>query len=238
MRRRVAKVDLALAALLLGLVLLVAAVAAWFVPYLAKKEQHFSSVAAGPGLFSYTQFTVPGGRDACMDSVTLARRTNQVQFSVRPEPSARGGPPLEVVLSAAAYEARTHLAGGYPGGVATLPIAAPPADEIGRACFLDRGRAPMLLLGTTEGRAISRSPLLIDGRQVPGDLTVAFVEGHTRSLLGDLSEAFGHAANLTDRLVPVWLLWILAVLAAFGIPAAALGALYSALRSEATARAS
>jgi hypothetical protein len=43
---------------------------------------------------------------------------------------------------------------------------------------------------------------------------------------------FDHASNLTDHLVPAWLIWAIAVIVALGVPAATLAAFCLALRED------
>lgn len=226
------------AAALLGLALVVAGAAIWFVPYLTRQRQQIAETAAPPPLFVLGEFPVQPHQSACLESVTLTAKGDLAQFGLRPATTTpRGGPPVEVVLSAPGYGARAHVPGGYPGGGVALPIAPPPRDELGTVCFINRGDSALLLAGSKEARTISRSQLLIAGEPVAGDVALAFLRSRPRSLLEGLGEVFGHASNLTDRLIPVWLIWILAVLVAFGVPVATLAALYAALRDDEAAHA-
>jgi len=52
------------------------------------------------------------------------------------------------------------------------------------------------------------------------------------SVLTELGVLFGHASNLTDGLIPVWLIWLIAPLVAFGVPIALILAFYSALLED------
>jgi hypothetical protein len=136
------------------------------------------------------------------------------------------------VLSAPGYRATLAVPGGYPGGGVALPIAPPRRAEIGTACFVNRGSTTALLDGTTEPRTVSRSRTQIDGRTVVGDIGLTFLEARPTSLLEHMGEIFDHASNLTDTLVPAWLIWVLAVLVALGVPAAVVTALWRSLRED------
>lgn len=219
----------ALAALLILLGFLL-----WFLPYLKHEQLPVTGVPTPPALFSLAEFTVPPGGEACMSTVTLEARSGYALFDLRPaRPSRSGGPPVELVLSAPGYTATAHVPGGYPGGSVTLPVAAPKRSEIGSACFVDRGRTPVDFDGTTEPRTVaSRTGTTIDGRSVVGDIALSFLGPRPRSALQELGTIFGHASELTDHLVPVWLIWIIAVLCLVCVPGAVVAALYLSLREQ------
>ena len=65
-----------------------------------------------------------------------------------------------------------------------------------------------------------------------GDISLTFLDTRPHSLLGRAGTIFEHASNLTDNLIPVWLIWILAVLILFGVPLGMLAAFYWALRED------
>jgi hypothetical protein len=210
----------------------------WFRPYLTVKRQAVAEVPAPAALFEVTEFPLPPRGKACMSSVAMVPEGQIAEFRLRPaKPSPRGGAPVELVLSAPGYHAVLSVPGGYPGGNVALPIAAPRHAEIGTACFVNRGATTVLLDGTTEPRTVSRSKVQIDGRTVAGDIGLTFFEERPRTVLEQLGEIFGHASNLTDDLVPVWMVWVLAVLVALGVPGATIAALWHSLREdEASAR--
>jgi hypothetical protein len=213
--------------------LIVAAGLVWFAPFITRKQLPIAEVPATPPAKVTTAFPVPPHGQACMRSIAITPESGIAQFTVIPaKPSASGGPPVQLVLSAPGYHAAALLGGGYTGGVATLAITPPSHPQIGRACFINAGRTPVNLIGTTEPRTISRPPTSIDGRQANGDIALTFLDARARSLGERLSEVFEHASNLTDRLVPAWLIWLLAVLVAFGLPVAVVAAFYLALRED------
>lgn len=90
----------------------------------------------------------------------------------------------------------------------------------------------MLLSGTVEPRTVARSATSIDGKTVVGDIALTFLADRQRSLLDRLGEIFGHISVMTDHLLPVGLIWLLAVLVALGVPCAAVAALYLSLRED------
>lgn len=220
-------------ALTLAVVLVVAVVLVWFVPYLTRQQQWPAGVPDPPALLAVTEFPVPPGGQACVGDVTIDARSRLAQVALRPKPPEKLGPPVEVVLSGGGYAGKVHIPGGYGGGIAALPIEpAPSRTVIGTACFFNRGRHTVLLDGTSETRTLSRSPTEVQGKAVPGDIALTLIDNRPRSLLSSLGEVFGHASNLTDRLVPVWLIWVLAAIVAVTVPVCSLYAFYRALRED------
>jgi hypothetical protein len=214
-------------------VLILAGALIWFRPFLTSKHQQIAEVPAPAALAVVSEFPVPPHGEACMSSVTVVPAGRIAEFKLRPaKPTPRGGPPVELVLSAPGYRATLSVPGGYPGGGVTLPIAPPKRAEIGKACFLNRGTTTVLLDGSTESRTVSRSPVEIDSRPVVGDIELTFLKSRPSSLLKSLGVLFGHASNLTEGLIPVWLIWTLTVLVAFGVPTAIVTAFWHALRED------
>jgi hypothetical protein len=223
-----------LTAVAIGSVLILAGALLWFEPYLTGAQRSLAEIPSPPAFRAIGAFVVPPGQQACMASVAITPTSRVAQFQVHPaRGTVQGGPPVELVLSGSGYETRARAPGGYTkASTVLLMIVAPGRALIGKACFLNRGMTSVLLNGTTEPRTVSRSATRIGGRPVAGDIALAFLDNRQRSLLDRLGEIFGHASNLTDRLVPVWLIWILAVLVAFGVPAGTMAAFYVALRED------
>jgi hypothetical protein len=223
----------ALATALAGVLILTGSLV-WFMPYLTRKQQPVAGVPDPAALLAVSEFAVPAHQQACMSAVTVEPDSRLAAFQLRPaKATPGGGPPVELVLSAPGYRGVVEVPGGYPGGGVELPLSpAPRSAVIAEACFLNRGSTVVLLDGTTETRTVSRSATLVNGRPVPGDIALTLLQGSPQSLLDRIGEAFGHASNLTDRLIPVWLIWVLALLVAFGVPISMLGAFYLALQED------
>ncbi len=233
---RLRRPGIAALATALAALLLLAGALVWFRPFLTSKQQPVASVPDPAALFAVTPFTLKPGERACMSAVAMEPDARVAEFQLRPvTPLPQGGPPVNLVLSAPGYRAVLAVPGGYPGGSVALPIAPPPRSEIGTACFLNRGRTPVNLIGTSEPRTVSRSTTTIDGRSVVGDIALTFAQSGSSTLLERLGEAFRHASNLTDGLLPVWLIWVLTVLVALGVPLATLAAFYLAMREDGAA---
>jgi hypothetical protein len=225
------RMGTALACALLATGLIVVGALVWFRPYLTGKRPAVAEVPTPPALFSLGTFTVPAKGSACMNAITITPQSEVAEFGLRPLPTARkGGPPVDLVLSAPGYHYVLAVPGGYPGGSIALPITPPKRAEIGTACFVNKGSMAVVLPGSTEARTIARSGTSVNGSSVVGDIALSFSQRQKRALADRLGEVFAHASNLTDHLVPTWLIWVLAVLVAFGVPAAVVFALYVALR--------
>ena len=220
-----------LTAAAVGSALIVAGALIWFLPYLTQGRQSVSEIPSPPALKAPSEFALAPGEQACMSDIAVTTNSRLAKFRVRAG-TAQGGPPIELTLSALRSATLRCLAAGYATGSATLPIVAPRHALLGKACFVNRGRLTALLVGTAEPRTVSRSTTRIDGRPVVGDIAIAFLDKRRPSLLDRTNEIFAHAANLTDNLVPVWLVWILAVLAALGVPIGSMAAFYAATQED------
>jgi hypothetical protein len=226
----------------IGLPLLAAALAAILIlaggllrvrPYLTNDGQPIADIPTPTALAAITEFAVAPGGQACMSTVALTPNSDLAQFGFPPvKPAPRVAPAVELVLSAPGYRASARVPSEDLGSEVTLPIAPPKHAVIGTACFVNHASKTVKLNGTTEPRTVARSATLVDGTSVVGDIALTFLASHPRSLLDSLGEIFGHASNLTDRLVPVWLIWILAVLVAFGVPVGMVASLYWALQED------
>jgi len=228
--RRLGRPTLATA--LAGLLLLAGGLV-WFVPYLLRKQVWLAGVPDPPALFQVTEFPLAPHGEACLKDVTIDANARLARLALRPKPPNKLGPPVDLILRAGAYRGVMHVPGNYGGGLAELPVEPPPGRAaVGTACVVNVGSKPVLLDGTNETRTLSRSTTILEGKPVPGDIALTFIDNRPRRLIRKLGEVFAHASNLTDGLVPVWSIWILAVLVGVGVPAGVLGAFYRALRED------
>jgi|SRR5271166_2934517 len=217
---------LAAAAMLIGALL-------WFRPYLTHPHVSYSAVPTPTALTTANQYELAPGQQACMTAISVEPTSRAAQFQVHPVGAgARGGPPVELELVGAGYRSVSELAGGYPGGLATIAITPPRHSLIGNACFIDRGHTNVVLIGSAEARTVTQSSTTLAGTAVVGDIALSFLDTHPHSLLGRAPTIFAHVSNLTDNLIPVWLVWILAVLVGFGVPFGIIAAFYWALRED------
>lgn len=225
---------LATACALLMALLLVAGGLIWYRPVLTTPRQNMAEVPAPPALFAATQYALPGHKRACMDNVTVTPQSQVVEFQLFPARSAKGGgPPVAFSVQGPGYQATSFLHGGYPGGIALLPLSPPKHALIATACIRNLGTSPVSLVGTDEARTVSRShPLTVGARPLPGDVALAFLQSRPKSPLHELGQAAQHASNLTDGLLPPALILAIAVITAFGVPAVTILAVRMALAEQ------
>jgi hypothetical protein len=212
-----------------------------FQPHPLPEAQHggpaVDVVLTASGYQSVSQ--LEGGYDAGVtsSSVSTARAGEKAESTERTEAKelterAKKGQPREggeegaYGEKVAPFTPRQHVA-----------ITPPATSRIGTACFVDAGRTPVLLDGTSEPRFLARSTMTIDGKPVAGTIGLTFFAERPTSRLEQLGEIFDHASNLTDHLIPVWLIWIIVIVALIGIPVAVVRALYRSLREDTQAAA-
>jgi hypothetical protein len=179
--------------------------------YLLHSEKPIAGTPSPRALFHATTFALRPRQAACMNSITLPPNGRTLQLELGETAASSANPPLDVVLSAPGYRETSHLGGGEAEGPVQLPVRPPHHFVIGSACLVNRGTTSVQLVGSTEERSRSRIGLTIDGHQVDGGIALTFFGSHSQSRLGRLGEAFEHASNLTDGLIPVWLIWIIAI---------------------------
>jgi hypothetical protein len=205
---------------------------ALFASYLLHKERPFAGTPAPRALFKATPFTIPVHGSACMSSLTLPPNGRLLALELGEASGAHGGPPLEVRLTAPGYRELVRVPGERSEGEVQVPVRPPRRYAVGSACLINRGNAPAVLIGSTEPRSVSRVKLTVNGRATEGDIALTFLNGRRLSRLSRLGEVFGHASNLTDHLIPVWLVWIFAIAASLGVSLATLVMFRRAINEE------
>ena len=200
--------------------------------YLLHKEKPIAGTPAPRALFHATTFTLHPHQSACMSSITLPPNGRTLQLLLGESSSGSGSPPIDVALSAPGYRSTAEVQGGQSEGQAQVAVHPPRHFVIGTVCLTNRGTSPALLVGSTELRSRTRSKLTIGGRPVAGDVALTFVDNKSRTRLSRVGEAFEHASNLTDRLIPAWLVWTIAVLVALSVPIGAIVFFQRALRED------
>jgi hypothetical protein len=201
--------------------------------YLLHKEKPIAGTPAPRALFKTAVFTIHPQERACLSPVTLPRRGDLMQLEVREvQTGAHGIPPVEAILNAPGYHATASLPAEEPEGVVGLPVQPPPHDVIGSICLVNRGTSPVGLAGSTEARSVSRVQLTLNGRPTAGDIALTFLKNRPQSRLSRIAEVFEHASNLTDRLIPAWLIWLLAVVALCAVPVGTVAFIHRALRED------
>jgi hypothetical protein len=220
----------ALVTVLVGLIL--------FTPYLAAKRRWRASVAAATAvnsrLFATAPAYIPAHQQACASAVTVTPSSGIAAFQLAATPGTENQSwPLELTLSGPAYRAAASIE--VPGGVSgrqDFQIRPPKRALLASACVRNNGHTPVALEETAGAFTNPRSRLAIDGKRAPGELMLTFYERKPRSRLTHLGAVVEHASNLTDRLVPGWLIWLLLALTLIGIPVGIIAALHGSLRED------
>jgi hypothetical protein len=216
-----------LAGIAAGLGLLIACIA-WFVPYLTRERQNLAGVPVPPPFLAQTPVEIDPGSEACLSDVAFDMDADFVELTALSAPRPR----LEVVARAPGYRETGAVAGGREALSIFARIDPPERSVIGTLCIRNRGKRSITLLGTNDARtSVGRSITRIDGAEIAPDITVRLFSGDNGSVLERLGQLVDRAAAFKPGLfgLPV-LLWIVLVLAAIGIPAAALSAMMSSFR--------
>jgi hypothetical protein len=195
-------------------------------------------VVATPALGALEQrwtATLQPGDEACIRPVVFTPDAEVVRLRVLTEKDDKASP-IEVVARGPGYESKTVLE-GYGTGFDQTPLAriTPPEGEVeGEVCARNAGtRDPVQLVGTDEIRSQVPAETIVNGQAQDGkELEVTLLEAERRTYLSRTGEILDRASALTAGYAPTWLLWIVCVLAALGIPAAIVAGLYRALRED------
>ena len=194
-------------------------------------------VDSTPGLGALdSRYTVTLRRDqeACIRPVTLTPHSEIARFRVL-APAKRPAPPLEITASGPGYRSSATVS-GYPTGSDQLPRAEldPPGRTVtGEVCARNAGRTPMELVGAQDIRSQVPAALLVDGEDVAGkDIELTLLQGEPKSIAERPGDLVARARDLTAGFAPEWLLWIVLVLVALGIPAAAIGGYVVAVSAD------
>jgi hypothetical protein len=211
-----------------GLGLLIACVA-WFVPYLTRERQDLAGVPVPPPFLAQTPVKIGSGSEACLSDVAFDTDAEFVGLTALSAPR----PPLEVVARAPGYRETDTVPGTRepPSGMFAR-IDPPERSVIGTLCIRNRGKRHVDLLGTADARTgVGRPVTRVDGAEVTPDISVSLFAADNGSVLERLGQLVDRAAAFKPGLfgLPVFL-WIVLLLAAIGIPAAALYAMLSSLR--------
>lgn len=198
-----------------------------------------AEIPAPYALFSVLPVSVPGHGQGCMQTVTVTPQTHYVRFNVYPAAHAKnGGPPIALTFDGGGYHASIGLNGGYPGGIATLPLVDPPQHPtLVTACFVNHGTHPAVFSGSNEPSSVTRSyPMTVNGAAVPADISLIFLDRSNAGLRYRLTTAIDHASNLTDGLLAPGLIWIIGIALVLGVPLLFVAAWWRALSTPEPAR--
>jgi hypothetical protein len=211
-----------------GLGLMIACVA-WFVPYLTRERPNVAGVPVPPPFLAQTPIKIDSRSEACLSDVAFDTDAEFVELI----PLSTRRPALEIVAQAPGYRETASVPGGRePLSTLSARIDPPERSVLGTLCIRNRGKRRIELLGTNDARtSVGRPVTQIDGVEVGPDITVRLFSANQGSVLERLGQLVDRAAAFKPGLFG-WplLLWIVVMLAAIGIPAAALYALLSSFR--------
>jgi hypothetical protein len=230
--RSVVRSRRTLAAVGAGLGLLLAC-AAWFVPYLTRERENVAGVPVPPPLLAQTPVRMDPGSEACLSDVAFDTNAELVELVALTVPRPR--PRLDIVAQAPGYRETATIPGGRDPLTGLYGRIDPPTrSAIGTLCIRSRGKRRIDLLGTTDPRtAVGRPVTRIDGEEVAPDITVRLLSTHPGSVLERLGQLVDRVAAFKPGLfgAPVFL-WMVLLLAAIGLPTAAVYAMLSSFRDS------
>jgi hypothetical protein len=218
------------AAIGVGLGVLIALIA-WFVPYLTRERQDVAGVPVPPPFLAQAPVEMRPGSEACMSDVAVGTDAELVELTTLKMPRQR--PPMDVVVRAPGYRETAQLTGGSePLTGLYARIDPPERSVIGTLCIRNRGDRRVELLGTTDARTGTGRPITrIEGEEVP-DISVRLLSVEPGSVLERLGELVDRAAAFKPGVfgLPL-LLWLMLLLTAIGLPAAATYAIVTSFRA-------
>jgi hypothetical protein len=169
---------------------------------------------------------------ACEERVGLAAPVSRIGFDA--DASHPPSPALDIWMRTTRGRrvlTRGRLNPGWGGGALVLKVPTADADQLVDVCFRNTGPYRVQLFGDVPGRAVAHvapaNLLTVNGRPVPGALSLRFVRGRPATLLSLIPDMLRHAAVL--RPFGAWGMWVLLVAVLLGLPVLAWRALRSAL---------
>ncbi len=183
------------------------------------------------GLSANNPLRVEPGHLVCVAPVPLTGQARIVQLNVH---APRRAQPLRASVTAPGYRGTARIPADYPVGYETGVYGTlsqpPPGDVEGRVCIRNVGERAVELAGTQEPRSQVLAQTTLDGR--PAGTSIALsLHGEPASALSRVGTIVDRAAALTG-LLPVASVWILLVLAAIGIPVAAVWTITRGARED------
>jgi hypothetical protein len=162
---------------------------------------------------------VKGGQSACADHIPWGPDARYVQFTLTGSkwPSS----PLRIVASGPGYRATARLPEGAAAGDVLQTLAITPArTEIpnGTLCVFNEGRHQIKLYGINPGRGSSPSTTQVDGKPIEPELSISVLTNPSQSLTARLPTIASHIAAF--RPLTGWEVFLLGLLAVFGVPVA------------------
>lgn len=202
-----------------GVLVLVALLAIYGIPFLTQKREVIAATPTPNAVSAISPLTLAPGSKLCSSQVTFSPQAQVARFVAVGDP-AKKGPPLTVTAFGPGYRAQAHVPGGYPGtNVIEVPIKTPDHSLIGTFCVRNAGKTQVLLAGTQEGRTVGRSDAEIDGTKALPQFSLTLHERKPAAIITRVGALFRHDSAFNP--VPVFLIWVLALLVLLGVPALA-----------------
>jgi hypothetical protein len=214
-------------------VTLLAGLLNWTLPWLIRERSMTAAVPSPRALFFVDRVGLGPGQTACSGNVAVDPQAEIA--SMRVITLRHPAPPLTLTLRGTGYSASARIAGGYSGDNDVISrVVPPPQATIVTACVRNGGRA-RVALGASSDRTRSRSITIVDGRSSGKSAWLSFAEARRHSMLARASTTIARMSVFRPGVVGPWLLWPLAMLFLFGIPAGAVWAWGRALRDDESA---
>jgi hypothetical protein len=167
---------------------------------------------------SLAPIAVKGGQSVCADQIPWGPDARYVQFTLTG--SKWSTSPLGIVATGPGYRATARLPDGTAGDVQQT-VAITPARTIipnGTLCIVNEGRHQIKLYGINPGRGSSPSTTKVDGKPIDQELSITVLTSLSQSLTARLGTIASHIAAF--RPLTGWQVFLLGLLAAFGVPVA------------------
>jgi hypothetical protein len=167
---------------------------------------------------SLAPIAVKGGQRACTDKIPWGPDARYVQLTLTG--SKWPASPLRIEATGPGYRAIARLPEGTGGDVQQTVAITPARTEIpdGTLCIANEGRHQIKLYGINQGRGSSPSTTTVDGKPVPQELSVTLLTHVSQSLSARLGTIASHIAAF--RPLTGWEVFLLGLLAVFGVPLA------------------
>ncbi|HEV7493843.1 hypothetical protein [Baekduia sp.] len=179
---------------------------------------------------SLAPIAVKGGQSVCADRMPWGPDARYVQFTLTG--SKRPASPLRIVASGPGYRATAQLPAGTAGDVLQTVAITPARTEIpnGTLCVFNEGRHQVKVYGINPGRSSSLSTTKVNGKPIDQELSITLLTHPSQSLSGRLGTIASHIAAF--RPVAGWEVFLLGLLAVFGVPVAVAVALSRAAAED------
>jgi hypothetical protein len=167
---------------------------------------------------SLAPIAIKSGQSVCADHIPWGPDARYVQFTLTG--SKWPASPLRIVAGGPGYRALPRLPEGTAGDVLQTVAITPAPTEIpnGVFCVVNEGRHQVKLYGINQGRGSSPSTTRVDGKPIDQELSITVLTHPSQSLTARLGTIASHIAAF--RPLTGWEVFVLGLLAVFGVPVA------------------